>query len=180
MSVVISPFSFLILWVLSVFLMSLVKGLSILKQRTSSLFPCFFIFIFCILKKFLCHYFCSNLYYFLPSTLGFIFSFPSSFRFSVRLICFSASWGRPIVLWIFLSGLILMCFVDFVLLCVHFHFFQGNFWFLPWAHCCPIHYLVTCYLDPMCFCIFYCNWFLISYQCGQRRCLIWFQSSWIY
>ena len=63
-------------------------------------------------------------------------------------------WVSPVMLWIFLLGLLSRCPEDFGLLCPVFHVFQGIFWFLPWSHFCPIHCLITCYVASMSLCVF--------------------------
>ena len=60
---------------------------------------------------------------FLLFTYGFVCcSFSNSFSIKLRLFkIFLAPWGRPVLLWISLLRLILLCPIYLVLLCVHFH-----------------------------------------------------------
>ena len=63
-----------------------------------------------------------------------------------------------------------------------FSFVSETFWFLPCSHYWPIHCLIACYSVSMIlsvFGFFPWEWFLVSVPCGQRKCLIWFQFSWI-
>ena len=63
-----------------------------------------------------------------------------------------------------------------------FSFVSRKLWFLPWSHSWPIHCLIPWYLISMSLCVFEFLpwvWFLVSVPCGQRKCLIWFQFSWI-
>ena len=141
LSVVMSPFSFLILliWLFYLyFLMSLANGLSIvfifLKNQLSTLL----IFAMVPFDSFAI---ISALIFeisFLLLTLGFfISSFSSCFRCRVRLFIwlFLVSWGQPVMLWISLLGLLLLNPIGFGLLCFHFHLFLCiflfHFWFLP-------------------------------------------------
>lgn len=48
---------------------------------------------------------------------------------------FLSSRFSSLILWISLLELLLLCYIDFVLLGFHFHFSQGNFWFLLWSYC---------------------------------------------
>ena len=89
LSVVIFPFSFLILltWFFSLcFLMSLANGLSILFIFSKNQLLALLIFCYGLLC-FFCSYFCPNFYNFFPSTKPgvFISSFSSCFRCRVRL-----------------------------------------------------------------------------------------------
>ena len=66
---------------------------------------------------------------FLLLILGFVCcSFSSSFKCKVRLFeLFLVFWDRPVMLWIFLLGLLSLCPADLGLLCSHSHLFQGIF-----------------------------------------------------
>ena len=129
LSVVISPFSFLILliWFSSLcFLMSLANGLSILFIFSKNQLLALLIFAMVSLVSFA---FISALIFkisflwkkwgssFLPSLialgvgLGYLFDF------------FLVSWARPVMLWIFPLALLLQCPIGFGLLCFHFHSF---------------------------------------------------------
>ena len=58
-------------------------------------------------------------------------------------------------------------------------FFNVLFWFLQWTIGCLVAYCSasTCLWFLQ---YFSCSWFLVLSYCGQKRCLIWFQSSYIY
>ena len=136
LSVVISPFSFLILliWFFSLcFLMSLANGLSILFILSKNQLLVLLIFA---IVSFVSFAFISALIfkiYFLLLTLGFfISSFFSCFRCRVRsfIWLFLISWGMPVLLWSFPLALLLQCPIGFGLLCFHFHSFLCIFWFL--------------------------------------------------
>ena len=146
LSVVISPFSFLILLIgffSFCFLMSLANDISILfifsKNHLLDLLIfamisfVYFSFISALIFKFS----------FLLLTLDFFTSsFSSYFRCKVRLFdFFLVSWGKTILLWTFPLALLLQCPTGFGLLCFHFHSFLCIFWFLLWfvdysAACC--------------------------------------------
>ena len=90
--------------------------------------------------------------------------------------------GRPELLWTSLWELFLLNLIDFGYLCSHFYLSQGIFWFSLWFLCWSIGCLVACCLVSTCLCFFQfssCSWFS-SLHCGQKRCLIWLQSSYIY
>ena len=132
-SVVISPFSFLIvlIWFFSLcFLMSLTYSLPVLfifsknQLLTLLIFAMVsFVFISALIFKIS----------FLLLTLGFsISSFSSRFRCRVNYLfdLFLVSWGVPVLLWTFPLALLLQCPTGFGLLCFHFHLFLCIFWFL--------------------------------------------------
>ena len=136
------------------------------------------------LRLYFVYYRCS-LYYLLPSShfwlclLLFILVL-----LRLKLDCLSELflifWDRSVMLWISLIELLSQGPTDFGLWWSHFHLFKVIFWFLPWSCLWPIHCLITCYLASMFLCISQCPsciWFLVSWHCGKRRCLIWFQSS---
>ena len=136
LSVVISPFSFLILliWFFSLcFLMSLASGLSILFILSKNQLLALLIFA---MVSFVSFAFISALIikiYFLLLTLGFfISSFSSCFRCRVRLFIWLVSWGMPVLLWTLPLALLLQCAIGFGLSCFHFHSFLCIFWFLFW------------------------------------------------
>ena len=87
-SIEISPFSFLTLfiWVLSLFLVSLARGFSVLFTLSNKLFLVSLIFLYCFLNLYFID-FLFDLYGFLPSAdLGFsCSSFPNSFKWWVKL-----------------------------------------------------------------------------------------------
>ena len=65
----------------------------------------------------------------------------------------------------------------FIFICFH-----ELFWFPPWYHAWPIHCLIACCLICMSLSGFEFSpwrWFLHSGPCGQRKCVLWFQFSWI-
>ena len=137
-SVVISPFSFLILliWFFSLcFLMSLAHGLSLLFIFSKNQFLALLIFAMVFFVSFAyisaliikisfllltLHFFISSFYSALGVELDYLFDF------------FLFSWGKPILLWTFSLALLLQCSIGFGLLCSHFHSFLGIFWFLFW------------------------------------------------
>jgi len=112
LSVVTSPFSFLILliWVFSLFsLVSLVSGLSvwfIFSENQLLLLLIYGIVAFVFI------YFCSDHHDFFPFTnfVEFLFFSSSCFRCKVRLFiwCFLFSWGELILLWTSLLELLLL------------------------------------------------------------------------
>ena len=127
LSVVISPFSFLILliWFFSLcFLMSLTNGLSILFFFSKNKLLALLIFAMVSFDSFA---FISALIFkisFLLLTLGSSF-LPSLVVLGVGLgylfYFFLVSWGKPVMLWIFPLALLLQCPIGFGLLCFHFH-----------------------------------------------------------
>ena len=136
LSVVISPFSFLILliWFFSLcFLMSLANGLSVLFILSKNQLLALLIFA---MVSFVSFAFISALIFkisFLLLTLGFSVSSSSScFRYRVSYLFdfFLVSWGMPVLLWTFPLALLLQCPTGFELLCFHFHSFLCIFWFL--------------------------------------------------
>ena len=136
LSVVISPFSFLILliWFLSLFfLMSLANSLSILFIFSNNQLLVLLIFT---IVSFVSFSFISALLFtisFLLLTLGFLIS---SFLlgFGVKLgylFDFSlVSWGKLVLLWTFPLALLLLNPIGIGVSCFHFHLFLYVFWFL--------------------------------------------------
>ena len=133
LSVVISPFSFLIvlIWFFSLcFLMSLANSLSVLFYPLKEAAFCFVDFCYGLFY-FFCIYFCPNFSDFFPFTnLGFFISFFSCFRCRVRLF-----------IWLFSYLLRYACIAmnhplsttftgSHRLLCFHFHSFLCIVWFL--------------------------------------------------
>ena len=151
LSVMISPFSFLILliWFFSLFfLVSLANGLSILCVFSKNYLLALLIFAMVFFVSFS---FISALILrmsFLLLTLGFfISSFSSCFRCRVRLFAFFlVSWGMPVLLWIFPLALLLLNPIGIGLLCFHFHLFLCIFWFLLWF----VGYSEACCLASIC------------------------------
>ena len=138
LSVVISPFSFLILliWFFSLcFLMNLANGLSILFILSKNQLLALLIFA---MVSFVYFAFISALSFkisFLLLTLGFfISSFSSCFRCRIRLFLwlFSCFLRYACTAWSFPLALLLQCPTGFGLLCFHFHLFLCIFWFLLW------------------------------------------------
>lgn len=83
----------------------------------------------------------------------------------------------------FILELLLLHPKDFGLLCFYFHLPPCIFWLPLWFLGWPIQCLVAYCLASMYLCSFQnfsCDWFLVSYSYGLKRCLIWFQSFWIY
>ena len=156
LSVVISPFSFLILWIWFFslyFLMSLANGLSILfilsKNQLLAL-------LISAMISFVSFAFISALSFkisFLLLTLGFFIS-PFLVALGVELGYlfgfFLVSWGVPVLLWTFPLGLLLQCPTGFGLLCFHFHSFLCIFWFLFWFLLWFIGYSAACFSASIC------------------------------
>ena len=156
-SVVTSPFSFLILliWALSLFfLMSLAKVLSILFIFSKNQILVSLIFFYCFSISFMIS--------FLLITWGFVCSFSSCFRCNVGCLfeILLVSWGKIVLLWNSFLELLLVCPIGFGSSCFHFHLFLGVFWFplrfLQWS----IGYLVTYGLASMCLCVLQVFFFL--------------------
>ena len=156
LSVVISPFSFLILliWFFSLFfLMSLANGLSVLFFFSKNQLLVLLIFA---IFSFVSFSFISSLIFmisFLLLTLEFLIS---SFLVALGaklgyLFDFSlVSWGNLVLPWTFLLALLLLSPICFRLLCFHFHLFLCTFlfpfWFLPWS----VSYSEACCLASIC------------------------------
>ena len=156
LSVVISPFSFLILliWFFFLcFLMSLDNGSSILFIFSKNQLLALLIFAMVSLVSFA---FISALIFkisFLLLNLRFfISSFSGCFRCRVRLFIdlFLVSWGKPVMLWTFLLALLLQCPIGYGFLCVHFHSFLCIFWFLFWFLLWFVGYSEACCLVSIC------------------------------
>ena len=150
LSVVIFPFSFLILlvWFFSLcFLMSLANGLSILfifsKNQLLALL------IFPMVSFVSSAFICARIFKisFLLLTLRFSF-LPFLVALGVALgylfDFFLVSWGMPVLLWTFPLGLLLKCPIGFGLLCFHFHLFLCIFWFLFWFLLWFVGYSAMC------------------------------------
>ena len=150
LSVVISPFSFLILliWFFSLcFLMSLANGFSILFILSKNQLLALFIFLMVSFISFEFIYALIFKISFLLLTLGFfISSFSSCIRCKVKLfiwLFFPVSWGKPVLLWTFSLALLLQYPTGFGLLCFHFHsflsifqFFKFLLWFVGYSEVC--------------------------------------------
>ena len=136
LSVVISPFSFLILliWFFSLcFLMSLANDLSILFILSKNQLLALLIFA---MVSFVSFAFISALIFkisfllltwgssFLPFLVALGVELDYLFDFSL------VSWGKLVLLWTFPLALLLLNPIGFVLLCFHFHLFLCMFWFL--------------------------------------------------
>ena len=90
--------------------------------------------------------------------------------------------GRPVLPLTSLSGLPSLCAIDLEALCVHFHLFPETFWFILWSHWWPNHCFIAFYSVSMnlnVFELFPWGLFAVSSHCDLRKCLIWFQFSWI-
>ena len=153
LSVVIYPFSFLILliWFFSLcFLMSLANGLSILFIFLKNQLLALLIFA---MVSFLSFAFISALIFvisFLLLMLGFFISSFSSCFLGVKfgyLFYFSpVSWGKHVLLWTFPLALPLLNPIGFGLLCFYFHSFLCIFWFLFWFLLWFVGYSEVCCL----------------------------------
>ena len=127
-----SSFISYFIWIFSLFLVSLVKGLSILSfQKTSPWFHWSFLLLFWSL-----FYFISSLIFiisFLLLTLCFVslFLILLGGRLGRLFEIFLVSWGRPVLLKTSLVKLLLLHPIDFGKLCLHFHLSPGIFWKQP-------------------------------------------------
>ena len=156
LSVVISPFSFLILliWLFSLcFLMSQDNGLSILFIVSKNQLLALLIFA---MVSFVSFAFISALIFkisFLILTLGF---FISSFLVALGVELgylfdfFLVSWGKLVLLWTFPLALLLLNLIGFGLSCFHFHSFLCIFWFLFWFLLWFVGYSAACCLASIC------------------------------
>ena len=166
-SVVTSPFSFLILliWVFSLFfLMSLANGLSILFIFSNS--QLFVLLIFAIVF-FVSIPFISALIFmisFLLLSLGFFCSFSNCFRFKVSLFISNVSCflrydciAINFPFWTAFAASHRFWLVVFSLSFVSTYFLL-HLWFIQWS----LGYLVVYCLASMCLYFFPYNWFLIS------------------
>ena len=156
LSVVISPFSFLILliWFFSLcFLMSLANVLSILFFLSKNQL---FVLLICAMVTFVSFAFISAQIldiYFLLLTLGFFISsyivasgVELGYLFDFSLV----SWGMLVLLWtIPLKGL-LQCPIRLELFCFHFHLFLCIFWYLFWLLLWFTGYSAECFSAPLC------------------------------
>ena len=156
LSVVISPFSFLILliWFFSlIFLMSLANGLSILFIFSTNQFLVLLIFA---IVSFVSFAFISALNFvisFLLLNLGFFISFFSgcfSWELGYLFDLSPVSWGRLVLLWTFPLAMLLLNPISFGLLCFHFHSFPWIFWFPFWFILWFVGYSEVCCLASIC------------------------------
>ena len=156
LSVVISPFSFLILliWFFSLcFLMSLANGLLILFIFSKNQLLALLIFA---MVSFVSFAFISALIfqiYFLLLTLGFfISSFSSCFRCRVRLFIwlFSCFLKYACIAMNLLLSIAFTVSHRFWLLCFHFHSFLCIFWFLFWFLLWFVGYSAVCCSASIC------------------------------
>ena len=128
LSVVISPFSFLIvlIWFFSLcFLMSLANALSILFNFSKNQLLVLLIFS---VVSFVSFAFISALIFKISSFLPFLVALGVELGYLFDF--FLVSWGKPVLLWTFLIALLLQCPTGFRLLCFHFHSFLCIFDFL--------------------------------------------------
>ena len=167
LSVVISPFSFLILliWFFSLcFLMSLANGLSILfilsKNQLLALLifamVSFASFAFISALIFMISFLLLTLACLISSfssclcvQLGYLFDFPP------------VSWGRLILLWTLPLALLLLIPIGFGLLCFHFHSFLCVFWFLLSF----VGYSEVCCLASIC--LYFISFFPVQFSSVQ-------------
>ena len=170
-----SSFLILFIWVLSIFLMSLAKVLLILLFFPKiHLFVSLIFFILFSWSLFSLLPLC-DLYYLLSSAHFWLcFSFHKwSFRFFILdFSCFLKYACVPIGLSLRTA---LLHPIDFGKFCFYFHVSQDIFrypiYFFHWL----LKFLVVCCLVflHLCFPQFSsCNWLLVSYCCGQKRCLM--------
>ena len=126
LSVVISPFSFLILliWFFSLyFLMSLANGLSILfiLSKNQLLALLIFAMVSCVSFAFISALIISLLLLTLGLSTSFLIALGVELGYLFDF--FLVSWGMPVMLWTFPLALLLWCPTGFGLLCFHFHLF---------------------------------------------------------
>ena len=165
LSVLISPFSFLILliWFFSLcFLMSLANGLLILFILSKNQLLALLIFD---MVSFVSFSFISALVLmisFLLLTLGSSFllflvalGVKLGYLFDFSLV----SWGKLALLWTFLLALLLLNSIGFGLLCYHFHLFLCIFWLPFWFILWFVGYSEACCLASICL---YFNSFFFS------------------
>ena len=156
LSVVISPFSFLILltWFFSLcFLMSLANGLSILFILSKNQLLALLIFAMVSFVSFAFIYALIFKISFLLLTLGFfISSFSSCFRCRVRLFIwlFSCFLRYACIAMNFPLSIAFTVFHRFGLLCFHFHSFLCIFWFLFWFLLWFVGYSAACGSASIC------------------------------
>ena len=118
----------------SFFLMNLTEGLSVLFIFLNNQLLVSLIFCYCFIHLYFFH-FCSGLYHFSPSTIGFVgFSFSSCLKYKVRLFeTFTVSWGKFVFIWTSLLQLLLLHPSCFKLSSFHCHLFLGSFWLPLWV-----------------------------------------------
>ena len=165
--------------------MVITEGLSILISQKNSFN---FIHICYWFLPFYFIYFCSDLYDFFLLTLGFVCSsFSSCFRCKVRLLIWDLSC---FLRWDCIA-------INFVLRTAFAAFHRNwvlvfslsivsRYFLISSLISSVIHWLFSSILFTLHMFVFFtvficfCNWFLISYCCGQKICLIWFQFSYLY
>ena len=137
LSVVISPFSFLILLIgffSLFFLMSLANGLSILFIFSKNQLLVLLIFAIASFASFSFISALIFMIYFLLLTLGFFISsfflVALDFKLGYLFIFSLVSWGKLILPWTFPLAMLLLNPISFGLSCFHFHLFLCIFWFL--------------------------------------------------
>ena len=136
LSVVTSPFSFLILliWFLTLFfLMSLANSLSILFIFSKNQLLVLLIFTMVSFVSFSFIFALLYMISFLLLTLGFLISsflvglgLKLGYLFDFSLV----SWGKLVLLWTFPLVLLLLNPIGFGVSCFHFHSFLCIFWFI--------------------------------------------------
>ena len=156
LSVVISPFSFLILLICFFylcFLMSLANGLSILFILSKKQLLALLIFAMVSPVSFAS---ISALIFKISLPLLTLGSFTSPLSSCSRLGLghlfdfFLVSWGRPAMPQIFPSALPLQCPIGFGLLCLHFNSLLCIFWSLSWFPLWFVGYSEACCLASIC------------------------------
>ena len=167
-------FLFLIIWVLSLFLMVNVARDLLILFKTNTQLLVLWIFSIIFISIYL-----SFWYLLFPSTIDFFCSSVyNSFRWQFRLFIwgFLVSWRQPVSLRISPLVQVLLHLLDFVRL---------------WFHCC-LSWLISCFILSLIHWFFhsvffnlhtvffffffffffsFCGSFLVSYHCGQKRCL---------
>ena len=169
-SVVTSPFSFLILlmWVFSLFLlMSLAKGLSILFifSKNQLFVSLIFSIVFVSISLISAMIFMIS-FLLLPLVLFVLFSLVAlDIRLGCLCVIFLVSWGNVVLLLTSLSEQFLLHVIGFGLPGFHCPLFLVIFWFPLWFLQCYLGYLAVYYLASMHLYflqIYSCNWYLIS------------------
>ena len=145
LSVVISPFSFLILliWFFSLFFHETISLGNLLKEQAFS----FVDFCYSLLCFFFT-YFCPNFYAFFPSTNpGVLPLFLVALAVKLGyLIFFLVFWGKLVLLWTFPLALLSLNPIGFGLLCFRFHSFLCIFWFFISSAICWLFRSTLCSL----------------------------------
>ena len=175
-------FLILLIWVFSLFfLMHLANGLSILfifsKNQLSVLviFAIASFISFSLISALTFYNFCDLF----VCLLFFLVALIERFRFIWCLIWYFllVFWGRLVLLYTSHLELLLLHPIGFELLCFCCHLFLGIFLISLFISLWLLGYLEACCLASMhlySLQFFPCNWYLVSYHCGQKSRLIWF------